>query len=80
MLCNADFAEGATRLLFAVNPTLSEFTVGIEAGLLALDRGPWRLAADEERFYAPDSPGARSRPETSLFLPALSCALWVQNG
>ena len=80
MLCNSDFSEGATRLLFVINPTLSEFTLGVEPGLLALDRGPWRLVADEERFYASDSPGARSRPETSIFLPALSCALWVQNG
>jgi len=80
MLCNADFTEGATRLLFVINPTLSEFTLGVEPGLLALDRGPWRLAADEERFYAPDSPGGRARPEISIFLPALSCALWVQNG
>ena len=80
MLCNSDFSQGPTRLLFAVNPTLSEFTLGVEPGLLALDRGPWRLVADEERFYAPDSSGARARPETSIFLPALSCALWVQNG
>ena len=80
MFCNADFSHGATRLLFVINPTLSEFSLGVEAGLLALERGPWRLAADEERFYAPDSPGALMRPETSVFLPGLSCALWVQNG
>ena len=80
MFCNADFSHGATRLLFVINPTLSEFSLGVEAGLLALERGPWRLAADEERFYAPDSPGALTRPETSVFLPGLSCALWVQNG
>ncbi len=79
MVCNADFAWGPERLLFVVNPTLSEFTLEAGADLLAPERGPWRLAADEERFYAPGSPGTRERLGATIFLPALSCALWVQN-
>jgi hypothetical protein len=58
---------------------LSEFTLEAGADLLAPERGPWRLAADEERFYAPGSPGTRERLGATIFLPALSCALWVQN-
>ena len=79
LVCNADFARGPERLLFVINPTLSEFTLEVGADLLAPERGPWRLAADEERFYGAGTPGARERLGPAIFLPALGCALWVQN-
>ena len=77
MLCNADRSDGPGRLLFAVNPTQGDVTVPI--GSEVADSGPWRLVADQDRFYPSGGPGARSPVETNLFLPALGCGLWADD-
>ena len=70
---NADGSQGSLRLLFAVNPTLqdAEIPVGDAA------HGGWRQLADHERFFkAGDREPARP-VEEALFMPALSCGLWM---
>jgi len=73
MLYNADRAQGPLQLLFAVNPTLADVRIPIGADLATANR--WRQLADHERFFA--GRGLRQPVEAELFLPALSCALWL---
>jgi pullulanase/glycogen debranching enzyme len=68
---NADGSQGATRLLFAVNPHPDDTTLAL--GEFA-DR-PWRLVADHECFYAEGGPATAI--ESDLFLPGLGCGLWL---
>jgi len=73
---NADRSQGATRLLFAVNPTFNDEVVSL-AELGAMDEG-WIQLADQDRFYDRSGP---SVPVTAdLLVPALSCALWKSSG
>jgi pullulanase/glycogen debranching enzyme len=76
-LYNADRSQGPARLLFAVNPTLSDATIEIGAESASPTHGTWDLLADQERFYLSDSHGAKRPVESQLWVPALSCALWV---
>ncbi len=74
VLYNADCSQGATRLLFAINPTAADTTIPLADGLPA---AAWRQLADHDRFFNASSsvPGQPVEPE--LFLPALGCGLWV---
>jgi pullulanase/glycogen debranching enzyme len=73
VVLNADLSKGSERLLFAVNPTLSDAAIGI--GDVA-GWGSWRQLADHERFFFAGSRAATRRVEPSLEVPALGCALW----
>ncbi len=74
VLYNADLSQGPRRLLFAINPALGDTSIRLDDHLAAL---PWRQLADQERFLPHGRP-AGSRPVTQhLFLPALSCGLWL---
>ena len=75
-LYNADRAQGATRLLFAVNPTLGDVTVPLQAEVTS---SLWRQVADHERFFGEDYNGVTQPVEPELFLPPLSCALWTSE-
>lgn len=73
LLYNADGSEGASRLLFAVNPLTDDVVIpiGEVAGL------PWRLVADQACFYETTAAGPGGTMTPDLFLPALGCGLWV---
>jgi pullulanase len=77
---NADWSQGVERLLFVVNPSLSEFNLVVGDGIVGADARAWRLFADQDRFYWPDARGSRRPVEPELHLPPLSCALWVGRG
>jgi hypothetical protein len=75
-LVNADLSGGDHRLLFAVNPTNSDATIPI-GDTISFSR-VWRQIADNERFYsASEGLDALSPVDTSLFVPALGCGLWL---
>lgn len=73
-LYNADSSLGEERLLFAINPHLYETLIPLEA----LQTQDFQPIADHERF---DDEGLSSATflwkEGSLYLPPLSCGLWV---
>ncbi|PTX90757.1 alpha-amylase family glycosyl hydrolase [Opitutus sp. ER46] len=77
-LYNADFSQGPLRLLFAINPTLNEVMIPIGAEI-AGSVGAWDPLADQDRFYWSDAHGATLPVEAELFLPALSCGLWISE-
>jgi pullulanase len=78
-LYNADFSQGALRLLFAINPTAGDVTIPIGVDTAGTTPGAWDLLADHERFYSSDAHGAALPVEPELFLPPLSCGLWVSE-
>jgi len=75
-LYNADRAQGARRLLFAVNPTPGDVTVPLPGEVAAAG---WRQLADHERFFPAQGHGVTQPVERALFVPALGCALWVNE-
>jgi pullulanase/glycogen debranching enzyme len=78
VLYNADRSQGAVRLLFAVNPSTADATVSLGNDFADGDV-PWELLADQDRFYFSGAHGARRGVEAQLWLPALSCALWIDG-
>ncbi|MBE7537703.1 MAG: glycoside hydrolase family 1 [Opitutaceae bacterium] len=74
---NADFSQGSTRLLFAVNPTAAD--VSIELGESVLAGAPWSALADTESFHDGDQRCMTQPLERNLFVPALGCGLWVSE-
>jgi pullulanase len=79
VVVNADRSQGRARLLFAINPTLGDVTLILDAATLGGAGGRWEMLADQDRFYLADAHGARRPVEERLWLPALSCALWVSR-
>jgi pullulanase len=77
VLYNADFSQGSARLLFAVNPTLTDITIPLGDEIAAGTHAPWDQLADHERFYFSDAHGVKMPVEPQLWMPALSCGLWV---
>ncbi|MDO8541722.1 MAG: alpha-amylase family glycosyl hydrolase [Opitutaceae bacterium] len=77
-LYNADASQGPRRLLFAVNPALGDATIPIDPETTGEGRR-WHQVADQERFYETTPHGARMPVEPELFIPPLSCALWVSE-
>jgi hypothetical protein len=73
---NADQSQGASRLLFAVNPTFNDATIPLDAPTAALH---WRQLANHERFFSPNGPGVTEPVEEELFVPALGCGLWIAD-
>lgn len=76
---NADSSQGTARLLFAVNPTLADLNMPLGEDIAGAPGG-WDMLADHERFYLSGTHGAKKPVETSLWLPGLSCGLWVNEG
>jgi pullulanase len=76
---NADFSQGAARLLFAVNPTPGDVTIGIGPEIAGSVEGAWEQLADHERFFAAEGHGATLPVEPELFVPALGCGLWISE-
>jgi pullulanase/glycogen debranching enzyme len=76
---NADFSQGRARLLFVINPTLADVTLPIGDEIAAAGPAKWDMLADHERFYIPRAHGAKKPVEAELWLPALSCGLWVSE-
>jgi pullulanase/glycogen debranching enzyme len=76
---NADFSQGSRRLLFAINPTLTDAAILIGEAMAGTVPGTWRQCADQERFYLPGEAGARTPVEAELMVPALGCGLWVSE-
>ncbi len=74
---NADFSQGPARLLFAINPTNGDQTIPIGESVAGSAREAWDMLADQDRFYLSDAHGAKRPVEPQLWVPALSCALWV---
>jgi pullulanase/glycogen debranching enzyme len=74
-LYNADRSQGATRVLFAINPSLQDVTLTIPVSVSML--GPWRQLADHDRFYERKVAGGLHSAAGELLVPALSCGLWV---
>jgi hypothetical protein len=74
LLYNADRSQGPEHLLFAVNPTLQDVTIPLDAETVAR---AWRQMADHERFFADGMHGMSQPVEPELFLPALGCGLWI---
>lgn len=77
-LYNADRSRGRSRLLFAINPTLNDVTVPLGEELPA--SGRWRQLADGERFFGEEASVGGQPVEAELFVPGLSCGLWVSEG
>jgi len=77
-LYNADFSQGTVRLLFAINPTLADVSISLDDSVFA-SKGPWRAQADSERFFDESRRGLAQTLESVLFMPALSCGLWVSE-
>jgi pullulanase len=75
---NADFSQGAARLLFAVNPTLVDLTIPIGEEIAGSPE-KWDMLADHDRFYFSDAHGASKPVEPQLWMPALSCGVWVSE-
>jgi pullulanase/glycogen debranching enzyme len=76
VLVNADLSKGQDRLLFAVNPTLSDLTISIGA---VASSGGWRQLADHARFLNSGSRAAVINVEPDLGIPALGCGLWISE-
>ena len=79
VIYNADFSQGPARLLFAVNPIPSDVTIAIGEEIAGAASGGWDQLADHERFYFSDAHGAAMPVEPELFLPGLSCGLWLNE-
>lgn len=73
VIYNADLSQGPERLLFAVNPGLSD--VHVDIGDWAAPA--WRQLADQERFLREGRPAGSRRVHPRLFVPALACGLWI---
>ena len=73
---NADRSLGPQRLLFAVNPTLTDTFIPVGAEVAGLR---WRQLADQEHFTAPGSKRFAEPVETELFIAALGCGLWIEE-
>jgi pullulanase/glycogen debranching enzyme len=80
VVVNADRSQGPVRLLFAINPTPGDVTIPIGASVAGPAAGGWDLLADEERFYFSGSRHASRPVEPQLWLPALGCGLWIEDG
>ena len=76
---NADLSQGTARLLFSVNPTHADLAIPLGESLDG-DVLTWDLLADQDRFYLSDAHGSRKPVEQDLWMPALSCGLWVSDG
>ncbi len=76
LVYNYDGSEGAGKLLLAVNPLPDDVTLPL-GGLASL---PWLMVADHECFYDADHPAPLARVTPELYLPALSCGLWITEG
>ncbi|HUR60023.1 MAG TPA: alpha-amylase family glycosyl hydrolase [Opitutaceae bacterium] len=79
VIYNADRAEGPMRLLFAINPTMSDVTISLGEEIAEGGPGPWKQYADQERFYFPDAHGVAAAVEADLPVPPLGCGLWVSE-
>ncbi|WP_221029150.1 alpha-amylase family glycosyl hydrolase [Actomonas aquatica] len=73
VLYNADLSAGDEQLLFAVNPTLHDVEVEVDATLVV---GVWRRVADHEGFARPDLPAWETPLDSRIWVPALGCGLW----
>jgi hypothetical protein len=80
VLLNANYSQGATQVLFAVNPTLGDLTLTLDAAVAAPATAPWLMLADQDRFYPAGSAGARRPVAAQLWLPPLACGLWIREG
>jgi pullulanase/glycogen debranching enzyme len=76
---NADFSQGRTRLLFAVNPTLNDVIIQLGEEVAGPPPGVWDQLADQERFYFSDRHGASMPVDAELLVPPLGCGLWVSE-
>ncbi|HEU5079535.1 MAG TPA: alpha-amylase family glycosyl hydrolase [Opitutaceae bacterium] len=74
---NADRSQGSTRLLFAVNPTKNDVIIPLDAGIVA---GEWKQLADHEHFFTAQPNELKQPIEADLYLPPLSCGLWIEVG
>jgi len=74
MLYNADGSAGRRRLLFAVNPLPDDVVIALPPAVAA---APWRLVADQDRFYKNGHrpPGVAVEPQ--MVVPALGCSFWM---
>ena len=73
---NADFSQGR-RLLFAVNPTLYDVSIPLGDEIAS---GNGCQLADHERFFGSNTRDTAQGVEPNLFLPALGCGLWMNEG
>jgi pullulanase/glycogen debranching enzyme len=77
VLYNADHSQGPSQLLFAINNTLHDVTIILGGGIASPE---WRQLADHERFFNETGHGdARQPVDVELFVPALSCGLWIRE-
>lgn len=75
VIFNADFSQGESRLLLAINP--HDHDVSIVADQLS--EGDWQRLADVENFASNGLSEERWRGETPLRLGRLDCGLWEQK-
>ena len=74
VLYNADLSQGSGQLLFAINATLQDVLIPLDAAVAAQE---WQPLADHEHFWAETRGRAATGPlEPALEALALSCALW----
>ena len=73
---NADGSQGSKRLLFVVNPSLADLSLPL-GDEIAGGGGVWNMVADHERFYSTEAHGAKKPVEAHLWVPALTCGLWI---
>ena len=70
---NADGSHGRQRLLLAFNPHNADATVPIAH----FPKAAWRQVADHERFHARHDFDPEFPLNGELYLPPLSCGLWI---
>jgi pullulanase/glycogen debranching enzyme len=78
VIYNADFSQGRARVLFAINPTTADLVIGLGQEIVGTG-DVWDLLADQERFYLSGAHRVPRPVEPQLWMPALSCALWVST-
>jgi pullulanase len=76
VIYNADYSQGPSRLLFAINPTMEDAMISLGEGIAGAS---WRQLANHERFFSPGGPGATEPVEPDLFVPFLGCGLWIAD-
>lgn len=76
---NADRSQGPARLLFAINPTAADLVLPLGEALAGPAPAAWDMLADHDRFYLSNAHGAKKHVESQLWIPSLSCGLWVSE-
>ena len=63
-----------------MNPSLADITIHLGEQIAGTGPTKWDMLADHDRFYFSDAHGASKPVEANLWIPGLTCGLWVSEG